>query len=118
MVHCFFGFCFAYLFSGFEKNHSFLLAIFKFINSRECKDIVINERGRNLIGFADRNDLVIAIGGLLSNIPAQFTYANTQGKSIIALLSCKSALLNDVEVVSVKVIFIIFKMYNLGRQNN
>ena len=51
---------------------------------------MINERGRDLIDFADKNDLFIINGRFPSDTPACFTYINTQGKSVIDIVLCNS----------------------------
>ena len=72
-----------------------------FTKKRESQDTVINERGRDLIDFAEKNDLFIINGRFPSDTPADFTFFNTQGKSVIDLVLCNSEAL--LKIIDVKV---------------
>lgn len=58
-----------------DAEHLTYAAIFTI--NRESEDTIINERGRNLIEFADRIELFITIGRFPSDILACYIFINT-----------------------------------------
>ena len=63
---------------------------------RESEDPDINERGRDLLDFTDRNELFITNGRFPSDTPARYTSINTLGKSVIDLILCNAQALCNV----------------------
>lgn len=67
-----------------------------FTRKRSSSDTEINQRGRDLLDFLSRNEMYIVNGRFPSDSPAQYTFVNTQGKSVIDLVMCNATALYNI----------------------
>lgn len=68
-----------------------------FTSKRESLDKVTNKRGKDLIRFAERNELFVANGRFPGDSTGQFTFVNTQGSSVIDMVLINYEAIYNVE---------------------
>ena len=72
-----------------------------FLMKRLSRDTELDSRGRDLVEFAERNDLYVTNGRFPGDIPAGFTHKNKLGKTVIDLILCNTEALYNVTEVKI-----------------
>lgn len=67
------------------NNHNYALENSSFSGFRSTKDLTVNDRGHQLLGYMDSEDFLVLNGRSPGDSPANYTFVSGVGKSVIDL---------------------------------